>query len=408
MGADALARIEEDVRARIRDHGVDPARDVPAVERLVAGAIDDFDERALLSGSAPVPDRDALARLITDAVAGLGPLQPLLDDPEVEEIWLNSPHEVYVSRRGSSELTSIILTEEGVRGIVERMLALAGRRLDLSSPFVDAALPGGERLHVAIPDVTRRHWAVNIRKYIARATDVDDLVALGTLTPAAARFLAGAVHAGLTVLVSGGTQAGKTTTLGALAGAIPARERVVTCEEVFELALPLRDVVALQCRQASLEGTGEITLRRLVKEALRMRPDRIVVGEVREAEALDLLIALNAGLPGMCTIHANSARDALGKLCTLPLLAGDNVSDRFVVPAVASAIDLVVHVAMAPDGSRRVREIAGVSGRVESGTIELSDIFSTREGDLVRGAGFPPHADRFASRGLALHELLAA
>lgn len=208
MGADALARIEEDVRARIRDHGVDPARDVRAVEKLVAGAIDDFDERALLSGSAPVPDRDALARLITDAVAGLGPLQPLLDDPEVEEIWLNSPHEVYVSRRGLSELTSIILTEEGVRGIVERMLALAGRRLDLSSPFVDAALPGGERLHVAIPDVTRRHWAVNIRKYIARATDVDDLVALGTLTPAAARFLAGAVHAGLTVLVSGGTQAG--------------------------------------------------------------------------------------------------------------------------------------------------------------------------------------------------------
>ncbi|WP_062519870.1 CpaF family protein [Demequina silvatica] len=408
MGGEVLGRIEDDVRARIRDSGVDPARDARAVESLVAAAIDAWDERALLDGRAPVPDRDALARAITDAVAGLGPLQPLLDDPTVEEIWINAPHEVYIARRGVSELTSILLTAEEVRALVERMLALAGRRLDLSSPFVDAALPGGERLHVAIPDVTRRHWAVNIRKYIARASDVDDLVALGTLTAGAARFLEGAVRAGLTILVSGGTQAGKTTTLGALAGAIPARERVITCEEVFELALGLRDVVALQCRQASLEGTGEISLRRLVKEALRMRPDRIVVGEVREAEALDLLIALNAGLPGLCTIHANSARDALAKMCTLPLLAGDNVSDRFVVPAVASAVDLVVHVGLEADGSRRVREVVGVSGRVESGVIELSEIFATRDGVLTRGTGFPPHAERFAGRGIALTELLAA
>ena len=291
MGGDVRARIEEVVRARVRDSGIDPARDAGAVHALVAAAIDDHDERALLGGAAPVRDRDSLARSVVDSVAGLGPLQPLLDDPEIEEIWINSPHEVYVARRGVSELTSVMLTADDVRALVERMLAAAGRRLDLSSPFVDAALPGGERLHVAIPDVTRRHWAVNLRKYIARASDVGDLVALGTLTPAAARFLEAAVAAGLTVLVSGGTQAGKTTTLGALAGAIPARERVVTCEEVFELTLPVRDVVALQCRQPSLEGTGEITLRRLVKEALRMRPDRIVVGEVREAEALDLLIA---------------------------------------------------------------------------------------------------------------------
>ncbi|WP_228374343.1 CpaF family protein [Demequina rhizosphaerae] len=408
MGGDVRAHIEDDVRARIRDTGVDPARDARAVESLVGAAIDAWDERELLDGRAPVPDRDALVRAVTDAVAGLGPLQPLLDDPTVEEIWVNAPHEVYVARGGTSELTSILLTADDVRRLVERMLAVAGRRLDLSSPFVDAALPGGERLHVAIPDVTRRHWAVNIRKYIARAHDVDDLVALGTLTPAAARFLAAAVRAGLTVLVSGGTQAGKTTTLGALAGAIPARERVITCEEVFELALPLRDVVALQCRQPSLEGTGEITLRRLVKEALRMRPDRIVVGEVREAEALDLLIALNAGLPGLCTIHANSARDALAKMCTLPLLAGDNVSDRFVVPAVASAVDLVVHVGLEADGARRVREIVGVSGRVESGVFELSEIFATRDGVLVRGTGFPPHAERFAGRGVPLAEILAA
>ncbi|WP_062461402.1 CpaF family protein [Demequina soli] len=408
MGGEAQARIEDDVRARIRDTGVDPTRDARAVELLVAAVIDEWDERALLGGDAPVADRAALARTVTDAVAGLGPLQPLLDDPEIEEIWINAPHEVYVARKGASELTSILLTAEEVRSLVERMLALAGRRLDLSSPFVDAALPGGERLHVAIPDVTRRHWAVNIRKYIARATDVDDLVALGTLTHAAARFLAAAVRAGLTILVSGGTQAGKTTTLGALAGAIPSRERVITCEEVFELALPVRDVVALQCRQASLEGTGEISLRRLVKEALRMRPDRIVVGEVREAEALDLLIGLNAGLPGLCTIHANSARDALAKMCTLPLLAGDNVSDRFVVPAVASAVDLVVHLGLEADGRRRVREIAGVSGRVESGVIELAEIFTTRDGALVRGGGFPPHPERFTGLGLPLAEILAA
>ncbi|WP_296667964.1 ATPase, T2SS/T4P/T4SS family [Demequina sp.] len=408
MGADAQARIEESVRARIRDGGIDPIRESGKVRALVATAIDEWDETALLGGGAPVMDREALARTVVDSVAGLGPLQPLLDDPEVEEIWINAPHEVYVARHGASELTNVLLTAESVRALVDRMLALAGRRLDLSSPFVDAALPGGERLHVAIPDVTRRHWAVNIRKYIARATDVDDLVALGTLTPAAGRFLDAAVGAGLTVLVSGGTQAGKTTTLGALAGAVPPRERVITCEEVFELALSLRDVVALQCRQASLEGTGEISLRRLVKEALRMRPDRIVVGEVRGEEALDLLIALNAGLPGMCTIHANSARDALAKMCTLPLLAGDNVSDRFVVPAVASAIDLVVHLDLGRDGVRRVREIVGVSGRVESGVIELSEIYVRRDGVLTRGSGFPPHPDRFAGRGLELAELLVA
>ena len=204
-----------------------------------------------------------------------------------------------------------------------------------------------------IPDVTRRHWSVNIRKYVVRATTLDELVGLGSLTPHAAAFLQAAVRAGLNVLVSGGTQAGKTTLLNALAGAIPARERVITCEEVFELRLVARDWVAMQCRQPSLEGTGEIPLRRLVKEALRMRPNRLLVGEVREAEALDLLIALNAGVPAMCTIHANSAREALTKLCTLPLLAGENVSDRFVVPTVASAVDLVVHLDLDAGGRRR-------------------------------------------------------
>lgn len=200
---------------------------------------------------------------------------------------------------------------------------------------------------------------------------------------------------------------GKTTLLNCLAAAIPARERVVTCEEVFELRIPLRDVAAMQCRQPSLEGTGQIPLRRLVTEALRMRPSRIIVGEVRQAESLDLLIALNSGLPGMCTIHANSAREAVTKMCTLPLLAGENVGSRFVVPTVAGSVDLVVHAALEHDGSRRVREIVAVPGRVEGDVVETADLFVRRGGALRRADGFPPHEERFARAGFDLARLLA-
>ena len=195
--------------------------------------------------------------------------------------------------------------------------------------------------------------------------------------------------------------------LNCLAAAIPSRERVVTCEEVFELKIALRDVASMQCRQPSLEGTGEVPLRRLVKEALRMRPSRIVVGEVRQAESLDLLIALNSGLPGMCTIHANSAREAITKMCTLPLLAGENVSPRFVVPTVAASIDLVVHIALEPDGTRRVGEIVAVPGRMEGDVVEVADLFVTRGDRLVRAEGFPPHAERFRRAGYDVAALLA-
>src|SRR5690348_7966751 len=191
-----------------------------------------------------------------------------------------------------------------------------------------------------------------------------------------------------------------------MAAAIPSRERVVTCEEVFELRIPLRDVASMQCRQASLEGTGEVALRRLVKEALRMRPSRIVVGEVRQAESLDLLIALNSGIPGMCTIHANSARDAIVKLCTLPLLAGENVGSRFVVPTVASSVDIVVHQALEHDGVRRVREVVAVPGRVEGDVVETADIFTQRDGVLRRADGFPPHPERFRRAGYDVAALL--
>ena len=402
-----IQTLEDEVREQIRQRRLDPATDDVALRHLVREVVTDFDERAMLGGIRPLADAEEATRLLLESVAGLGPLQQYLDDPAVEEIWINDPGKVFVARHGRSELTPTLLTEQQVRDLVERMLRSSGRRVDLSSPFVDAALPDGSRLHVVIPDITRRHWAVNIRKFVVAADELSDLVRLGSLPQQAAAFLAAAVESGLNILVAGGTQAGKTTMLNCLAAAIPANERVVTCEEVFELKVPLRDVAALQCRQASLEGTGEIPLRRLVKEALRMRPSRILVGEVRQEESLDLLIALNSGLPGMCTVHANSAREAVTKMCTLPLLAGTNVASGFVVPTVASSIDLVVHLALLPDGRRAVQEIVALPGRVEAEVVEIADIFVMRGERLVRGDGFPPHPERFERAGHQLGELLA-
>ena len=319
---------------------------------------------------------------------------------------MNNPGRVFIARGGRSELTTTILTTEDVRTLVERMLKSSGRRVDLSTPFVDAMLPDGSRLHVVIPDITRQHWALNIRKFVVRAHTLDQLVELGSLTGQAASFLAAAVAAGLNIIVAGGTQAGKTTLLNCLAAAIPSRERVVTCEEVFELRLALPDVVAMQTRQANLEGAGEVRLRRLVTEALRMRPERIIVGEVRAEECLDLLIALNSGLPGMCTIHANSAREAVTKLCTLPLLAGENVTHSFVVPTVAASVDLVLHTARDAAGRRRVREIVAVPGRVEGDIVETADLFVMQGNRLVRADGWPPHPDRFIAADIDLPALL--
>jgi pilus assembly protein CpaF len=403
----AITAVEDEVRELVRRRGLDPVADPGAVRRLVDEVISDYDERSIGSTLPQLVDARQTARRVFDAVAGFGALQKYLDDPTVEEIWIDEPTKVFIARRGMHELTTTILTGDEVRDLVEKMLKSSGRRVDLSTPFVDAMLPDGSRLHVVIPDITRQHWSVNIRKFVVRATHLDDLVQLGTLTTQCARFLEAAVSSGLNVLVAGGTQAGKTTLLNCLAAAIPSRERVVTCEEVFELKIPLPDVVSLQCRQPSLEGTGEIKLRRLVKEALRMRPSRIIVGEVRQEESLDLLIALNSGLPGMCTIHANSARESVTKMCTLPLLAGENVGHAFVVPTVAGCIDLVVQVATERDGRRAVREVLAIPGRVEGDVVETADVFATRGDRLVRADGWPPHPERFDRAGYDLARLLA-
>jgi len=331
-----------------------------------------------------------------------GAIAPFMSDPTIEEIWINSPERIFIARSGRSELTNLLLTSEDVRNIVERALMWSGRRLDLSHPFVDARLPDGSRLHVAIPEITAQHWAVNIRKHLMRNLGIDDLVERGMMSPFIATALKNSVRAGLNILVSGGTQAGKTTMLNALAGAIPRTERVVTIEEVFELSPQLPDVVALQTRSANLQGEGEIPLRRLIKESLRMRPSRIIVGEVREAEALDLLIALNSGLPGMGTLHANSPRDAIIKLQTLPLLAGENISHTFIAPTVASAFDLIVHISLDQSGMRRIKEIAALTGRYENNRAEIETLWIWNGDDYERGIGTLPHADKFALIGAPL------
>jgi pilus assembly protein CpaF len=316
---------------------------------------------------------------------GFGPLQKLIEDDSIEEIWINTPNRVFVARAGKSELTNLVLTKEIVHDLIERLLIWGGRRLDVSNPFVDARLPDGSRLHVAIPEVTATHWAVNVRKHLNFVNSLTDLLEIGSINKEILEILESAIDYGLNILVSGGTQAGKTTFLNALISQISPGERVITIEEVFELKPNLPDWIALQTRNANLEGEGEISLRKLIKESLRMRPSRIIVGEVREAEALDLLIALNSGLPGMATVHANSARGAISKLQLLPLLAGENIAQRFITPTIASCIDLVVQCSLDAAGVRRVVEVAFVTGRSEEGVIEVETLFKWDGAKYVKG-----------------------
>jgi pilus assembly protein CpaF len=377
MSAISSAARNEWVRRAVAESGFDPVADSERLREIV-------DQSFLLFEVDNEEEQHAITTAIMADIGGYGPLQKFLDDPEIEEIYVNSPTKVFIARRGRSELTSVILTSDNVKDLVERMLHHSGRRLDLSAPFVDAMLPGGERLHVVIPPVAGKEWSLNIRKHLHLRRTLWDLVDGGTLTDQAANFLTRAVQSGATVLVSGATQAGKTTLARALASEIPPRERVITCEEVFELNLANRDCVAMQTRSANIEGLGEVTLRDLVRESLRMRPDRVIVGEVRGAEALDMLLSLNAGIPGISTIHANTAREALQKLCLLPLLAGENVTSSFVIPTVANSIDIVVHVIREDDGTRHVSEILHVPGRVEGERIHAQTMFAWNNGYLEK------------------------
>lgn len=398
--------VEGEVRELVKQQKVDTVReDAGEISRLVDRVIDDYDRRMQTTDLPVIDDAESLRKEVIDRIAGFGALQSLFDDPEVEEVWVNGPGRVFCARAGRHELTNVFVTEQEIPQLVERMLRASGRRIDLSAPFVDATLADGSRLHVVIPDITRSHWAVNVRRFVLRAHRLDELVRMGSLEDVPAGFLKISVEAGLNIVVSGGTQSGKTTMLNCLAAAIPASQRVITCEEVFELQVRLPDVVALQTRRQNLEGRGAIDLRALIVEALRMRPDRLIVGEVRQSEALDLLVALNSGLPGMTSIHANNAREALTKLSTLPLLAGENVTHPFVVPTIASCIDLLVHLSNSR-GFRRVEEIVGVTGRVEGDRIETVSLFERQNGNMSWTGHQPPAAELFAKAGIDPREML--
>lgn len=323
-------------------------------------------------GQLSLAEEQKLRQELTHRLSGYGPLQPLLEDEDIEEIWINDQSRVFVAKHGVTSQLPISIETSLLQTLIEKMLRNTGRRLDRSSPFVDASLEDGSRLHVVIPPITRQSWSVNIRKFPKNIHSLQQLVGLGTLTTLQAEFLSSQIRSKKNILVSGATQAGKTTLLCALLDEVSRRERIITVEETFEIRISGVDWVAMQTRQPNLEGVGEITLRRLVKESLRMRPGRIVVGEVREAESFDLLIALNSGLPGLCTIHANSAKEAITKLCTLPLLAGPNITSEFVNPTVASCIDFVVHTELLSNGKRRVNQIAEV--RYQEGNVQVHEV----------------------------------
>jgi len=367
--------VAERVRRRLRAEQTDPSLAPDEARRIAQAEVRRHNDFALSRGEATIDDESACVRDVLASVSGFGALQPLLDDPGIEEIWLNGPDRVFIARGGVSERVPLKLTDAMVRDLVERMLQSTGRRVDISQPFVDASLPDGSRLHVAIADVVRGSWAVNIRKFLTGYRTLEGLVELGSMPSEVADMLRRAMRDGLSVVVSGATHAGKTTLLGALLASCADTQRIVTVEETFELSVDGPDLVALQGRQASLEGTGEITLRRLVKEALRMRPDRLVVGEVRDAEALDLVLALNTGVPGAGTVHANSAAEALEKLTILPLLAGRNIDRSFIAPALAGSVSLVVHCARDASGSRHVAEIIAPTGEIVEGRIITRPVY---------------------------------
>ena len=306
-------------------------------------------------------------------------INDFIQDDSVEEIWINGPGHIFVARNGISELTSVVLSENEIIVLVEQLLRNTGRRLDISHPFVDATLPDGSRLHAVIPDITKKWPAINIRKFGSAAPNLEFLVEKRMLDSQIASLLKEIVGNSKNILISGTTGAGKTTFLSSLLNTLPANTRIITCEEVFELKINSSDWVALQTREMNLESEGEVSLRRLIREALRMRPDRLVLGEVRQAEALDLLIALNSGMSGMVTIHANSAREAINKLMLLPLLGGPNIQAEFVKKTVGQVIDFAIHLERNQSGFRQVAEIIEISNDPIRNNIEINSIYTANQ-----------------------------
>jgi pilus assembly protein CpaF len=355
-----IAEVAATLRARLverrRAEAAAGGRGVTDLEGTVRELVDE--EAAVLT----VADRaEIAARVIRDSV-GLGPLEILLADPAVEEVMVNGPDRVFVERGGRIEETAIAFAdEEELRNAIERILAPLGRRVDELSPMVDARLADGSRVNVVIPPLAIDGPAISIRRFGAERPGPDRLVELGTLDPDQRQRLEEAVRARRSILVSGGTGSGKTTLLNALSSFLAPEERVVTIEDAAELRLQQPHVVRLESRPAGVEGRGEVTIRDLLRNALRMRPDRIVIGEVRGQEALDLLTALNTGHDGaLSTIHANSPRDAIARLETLALMAGVGLPHEAIAEQVRRGIDLLVHLQRMPDGSRKVTEIAEV------------------------------------------------
>jgi pilus assembly protein CpaF len=321
-------------------------------------------------------DRQRLAAEIADDIFGYGPLERLLADPSVSEIMVNGPKDIWIEREGRLSETPLTFTDSShLRRIITKMVGQVGRRIDESSPLVDARLPDGSRVNAIIPPLSLSGPLLTIRKFAQNRFAFSELIEIGTVAQEAAEFLQKCIHAQLNILVSGGTGTGKTTFLNALSASIPASDRIVTIEDAAELQLDQRHVIRLESRPKNIEGEGEITIRDLVRNALRMRPDRIIVGEVRGAEALDMLQAMNTGHEGsLSTVHANSPRDALNRLETMVLMAGYELPLRAIRSHVSSALELVIQLDRLDDGSRRVVEISEVQ-RMEGEVITLQELF---------------------------------
>jgi pilus assembly protein CpaF len=358
-------------------------------------------------------DRERLVEEIADDILGHGPLERPLGDDSVTEVMINGPYDVWVERNGRLHETPIRFTDEShLRRIINKIVAEVGRRVDESSPMVDARLPDGSRVNAVLPPLSLTGPLVTIRKFSKKRWNLDDLVGMGTMTREAVEFVTNCVRAELNILISGGTGSGKTTLLNAMSTAVPNDERIVTIEDAAELRLNQRHVLRLESRPKNIEGEGEIAIRELVRNSLRMRPDRIIVGEVRGAEALDMLQAMNTGHDGsLCTVHANSSRDALSRIETMVLMAGYDLPVRAIRQQVASALDLVVHLERLQDGSRRVTSITEVQ-RMEGDVITMQELFEfkvdrvTSEGTVVGGlkpTGLrPTFIQKFEKHGLTV------